>query len=371
MSNVNKFPQLHIFLGAGGVGKTTLSAAYALALAQEGNKVGLLSIDPAKRLQSALQTELSDEGARIKLPDDKGFLLASMLQMDHALRRWVQEQNLSEVKKQRLFENPYFQALSDKLASSVDTLAAIRIAEWVEQYPDLDHLVIDTAPGIHAVDFITKPEKLSLFLDSKLVDWLKSSTEDSQPKKRSFFNQLLKSGARKILDGLSVIGGQNFIVNFGDFLILLDDILIQAMKRLNYSRQWIFHESTKIILVCSVRDDASHVARQLAQVLSKFALTPDLSIINKVLPDEIIQSKELDFLLATSYEKNSLEDVLSNYISSYARTQAKVLCDLQMFSKNVIKIPNSENLDKDYVLRIDDLISLGQKIKSLQKVKKT
>lgn len=41
-------PKLYIFLGAGGVGKTTLSASFAISLAHEGRNVGLLSIDPAK-----------------------------------------------------------------------------------------------------------------------------------------------------------------------------------------------------------------------------------------------------------------------------------------------------------------------------------
>lgn len=52
--------RLHVFVGGGGVGKTTLSAGYALALAQSGKRVGLLGIDPAKRLQSALGLSLPD-----------------------------------------------------------------------------------------------------------------------------------------------------------------------------------------------------------------------------------------------------------------------------------------------------------------------
>ena len=47
------YPNLYVFLGAGGVGKTTLSASYALSCANSGRKVILLSIDPAQRLRSA------------------------------------------------------------------------------------------------------------------------------------------------------------------------------------------------------------------------------------------------------------------------------------------------------------------------------
>ncbi len=46
-----------ICAGPGGVGKTTTSAAIALGLARRGQKVAVLTIDPAKRLANALGME--------------------------------------------------------------------------------------------------------------------------------------------------------------------------------------------------------------------------------------------------------------------------------------------------------------------------
>jgi anion-transporting ArsA/GET3 family ATPase len=55
-----------ICVGAGGVGKTTTSAALALGLAARGQKIAVVTIDPAKRLASALGLrELSGEPRRI------------------------------------------------------------------------------------------------------------------------------------------------------------------------------------------------------------------------------------------------------------------------------------------------------------------
>ena len=54
-----------ICLGAGGVGKTTTSAALALGLAARGQKVAVITIDPARRLAAALGIEeLLRRGAR-------------------------------------------------------------------------------------------------------------------------------------------------------------------------------------------------------------------------------------------------------------------------------------------------------------------
>ncbi len=56
-----------VCVGAGGVGKTTISAALALGLAMRGKKVVVVSIDPAKRLAGALGLrELPGEPHRIE-----------------------------------------------------------------------------------------------------------------------------------------------------------------------------------------------------------------------------------------------------------------------------------------------------------------
>jgi anion-transporting ArsA/GET3 family ATPase len=56
-----------VCVGAGGVGKTTTSAALALGLALRGQKVAVVTIDPARRLASALGlTELPSEPTRIE-----------------------------------------------------------------------------------------------------------------------------------------------------------------------------------------------------------------------------------------------------------------------------------------------------------------
>ena len=357
------FPRLHIFLGAGGVGKTTLSASFALSLANSGKKVGLLSIDPAKRLQSALGVDnLSEMGTQIPLKDGKGELRAAVLHIGESLTRWVEEKGMAQEKQEKLFQNPYFGALSSKMASALDTLAAIRVAEWVEQYPDVEDLVIDTAPGIHAIDFIAKPEKVSSFLDSKIIDWIKWFVGGAH-EKPSFVAWAFKSGARKVLEGLALVGGRSFIINFAEFLTMLDEVFITALDRLKYTQKWLKHPSTNIILVSSIREDAVAVAKEIGRVLNNMGANPSFAIINRSFPVNLKEEKELKEFMEQNTFINSNEELFVNYLSSYHLTQQKVRQQLSGFSLSVIEIPVFASLDVEQELRLSDLSALGDIIR--------
>src|SRR4051812_46357459 len=58
--------RIAICAGAGGVGKTTTSAAIAMGMAAQGLKVAVLTIDPAKRLANSLGLpELGNEERQV------------------------------------------------------------------------------------------------------------------------------------------------------------------------------------------------------------------------------------------------------------------------------------------------------------------
>jgi arsenite-transporting ATPase len=62
---LNNPPKNLFFTGKGGVGKTTSSAATAIALADNGKRVLLVSTDPASNLDEVLGLALSSEPAQV------------------------------------------------------------------------------------------------------------------------------------------------------------------------------------------------------------------------------------------------------------------------------------------------------------------
>lgn len=324
--------RLHVLLGAGGVGKTTLAAGYALSLAGAGRTVGLLGIDPARRLQTALGLSLDDEPRRVP---DAGALFAAMLAPSQCLPRWAAAEGPA------LARNAFFAALAERLATANDVFAAIRMVEWIERQPELDDLVVDTAPGLNALEFLRRPEALSAFLEGPLVGWLRHL---ARTREQGFVG-------RRVTSALSRIAGTSFLFELADFVALAERMLETMMARLSRARAWIASADTELVLVAAVREDAAHVARAISSALRALSLAPSAVVINRALDPAL--SRELDAL-----DPNAPVARLSRVELS---RQARVLAELAPFSP--ILLPAVAGLEGDD--RRAALRELGDRLRQL------
>lgn len=160
--------------GAGGVGKTTTSAALAVALARSGKRTLVVTTDPARRLADALGVRLGNQvqqvsldGAAIPLfalmpdPAASGDAFASLLFVDDA------------VGKERLAANPIYQTLCDSTAGMHEVVAFTLLAGALLE-AKYDAVVVDTAPSRNALDFLSYPRRLASFMDGRALGWLAS-----------------------------------------------------------------------------------------------------------------------------------------------------------------------------------------------------
>ncbi len=165
-----------VCVGAGGVGKTTTSAALALGLAIEGQKVAVVTIDPAKRLASALGLqELSGEPTLI---DPKAFaaagveiegeLWAMMLDAKRTFDDIVTRLAPDEQAREEILANPVYRELSTAVAGSHELSAIAKLYELYEEH-DFDVIVLDTPPSRNALDFLDAPNRLLGFLHGRAL----------------------------------------------------------------------------------------------------------------------------------------------------------------------------------------------------------
>jgi anion-transporting ArsA/GET3 family ATPase len=165
-----------ICLGAGGVGKTTTSAALAVGLAARGAKVAVVTIDPAARLAGALGLgELSGEPTPIDSSlftaqgvEMNGELWAMMLDAKRTFDDIITRLAPEERARQEILANPIYRELSSAVAGSQELSAIAKLYE-LRHERDFDVIVLDTPPSRNAIDFLEAPTRLLGFLEGRAL----------------------------------------------------------------------------------------------------------------------------------------------------------------------------------------------------------
>ena len=160
---------LIIVCGSGGFGKTTTAAAIALELARLGGKTLVVTIDPAKRLADAMGLDhLSSVPAEVA--DSSGNLSAMMLDAKATFDHLIEKYAPSKTIRDAILKNRIYKHMSESLVGSQEYMAMEAVCELSEE-GDFKHIVLDTPPTHHALDFLASPQRLMNFLDEGVIDW--------------------------------------------------------------------------------------------------------------------------------------------------------------------------------------------------------
>lgn len=167
--------RLVLCLGCGGVGKTTIAAALAVAAAERGKRVVVLTVDPARRLKSALGLDAMDHRIH-RVPIGAGrFLDALMLDTKRMFDALVERFAASPEAAARIFQNRIYQEISSELAGSSEYMAMEKLHELAST-GEYDTIVLDTPPSAHVRDLLAAPNRLLSLLASRAVRILKAPT---------------------------------------------------------------------------------------------------------------------------------------------------------------------------------------------------
>ncbi len=155
-----------VYLGSGGVGKTTVAAASAVAAARDGARVVVLTIDPARRLAETLDLDGAGDEARLVTGPWPGELWAAQLQPTATLAE-VLRRHGRPGQAERILANPTFQAITHATPGISEYMAVERLHQ-LHTDPRFDLVVLDTPPSRHAIEFLDSPERLCRFIDNRL-----------------------------------------------------------------------------------------------------------------------------------------------------------------------------------------------------------
>jgi anion-transporting ArsA/GET3 family ATPase len=352
-----------ICVGAGGVGKTTTSAALALGLAARGQKVAVVTIDPAERLASALGLEeLSGEPRRIDAAlldeheiDCAGELWAMMLDSKRTFDEIVTRLAPGERELEEILANPIYRELSTAVSGSQELSAMAKLYELRHEH-DFDVIVLDTPPSRNAIDFLETPSRLLGFLEGRALKVFLTPG--------GLAARVFGRSTGIVFAIFARVTGVDMLSDLSTFFRSLSGILDGFGERTRGVAELLRDEQTTFLLVTSPEPEPAREIEYLAERLSRREMASGALIVNRVHFDGLgehsleqaaeLLEPELGSRLATRVAANLADfDVL-------ARRDRETVARLsrELHEPNPILVPH---LDED----VFDLAGLARLAESL------
>jgi anion-transporting ArsA/GET3 family ATPase len=352
--------EICICAGSGGVGKTTSAAAIAAGMAARGQKVCVLTIDPAKRLADSLGLqELGNEARRVdpKLFEAqgiemKGELWAMMLDAKATFDELIARQAPDEASRDRVLGNRIYQQISSALAGSQEYMAMEKLFE-LHTEGSFDLLVLDTPPTRNALDFLDAPRRLTQFIEGRSLRVFMRPT--------GLAARVAGRGASVALAVFKRIVGFDLLADLAEFFNAFSGMVDGFQERAKRVNGLLADRRTCFLVVCGPQgepvDEAVYFHRKLVEAKLPFGGV----IVNKVhYPAERLRGDGAD-LEAELAAKLGDEELARRVAENFADYQALAERDArnidrlagELRTKGVIRVPH---LDED----VHDLAGLAE-----------
>src|SRR5690242_19759385 len=257
--------KIRIFVGAGGVGKTSVTAASALGAALRQGKNLVLTIDPAQRLRTALHLN-ADLAAPEKIALDayapKGELWAALLDIRASLDRMVRH-DTPAAQAESVLSNPIYQLLASSIGGMQELMAIERIHQAMED--GFESIFLDTAPSRHALEFLDKP---GFFVDLVTSPMVQLVGRSYKWWKGSLLEKLSRKAVEIYAQVENLIGvqlTQDVLTFFAAFQNTAEKYAARARKTLDLLRNPEVTRFTIVSVPFQARKDAEYFCSELAQ----------------------------------------------------------------------------------------------------------
>jgi anion-transporting ArsA/GET3 family ATPase len=275
-----------ICCGSGGVGKTTVSAALGMAIAAaEDKRVLVLTVDPARRLATALG--IKGIGAEpVRIPKARlrragitvsGDLEAAMLDMKQAWDRMIERYSPDRATAQRILRNPLYQRITDSFVGSHE-YAAIEALYELHDAGEYDCIVIDTPPSRNALDFLEAPSRLTDFVGSRLLSLLSGG-----PSRFGF--RAMNYAAAPFLRLADRLLGAEVLAEVSDFVRQLQLLYDGIQGRARSVYRLLRSPQTGFVVVTTLEQGPFSEAEFFCTKLREFKMPLRAMVVNRVLPD--------------------------------------------------------------------------------------
>ncbi len=345
--------EIIVVAGAGGVGKTTVSAALGLAAAErvEGDTL-VLTIDPARRLATALGVDI-DGNDPVQV---RGGLHAAMLDPGPAWDDLVAAVTTAEA-AERVHANPVYRRIADTFVHGNDYAAL----GWLADAIDDDRwglIIVDTPPSQNALDFFDAPARVESFFTSPLLGWLTGTGGGSVVGTAA--SKTFATFADRLL-------GAEFFGDIVEFFQLMQPVVPGMVDRTAAVADRLAADSSAFVAVTAATNEVLDRMQTLSAELGERELRFDGVVVNGVEPDVFADAKVIDVAQritgqsSTSSPFNATHTALlapgADYVAeraTVARAQRALIDDIP--AQRVVTVPRL----LDAPTTVDALEELGR-----------
>ncbi len=267
--------------GSGGVGKTTTAAALAVRAAERGRRTVVLTIDPARRLAEALGlSTLSNEPKQV--PEvgagGRGELHAMMLDMRRTFDEMVYQHSTPD-RAEKIVANPFYQTISSSFSGTQEYMAMEKLGQLAAT-GTWDLIVVDTPPSRSALDFLDAPQRMSSFLDGKMIRLLSAPARAGGKGLR----RLVGVGFGLFAKAVGTIIGGQMLADASAFVQAFDTMFGGFRERATMTYELLRSPGTAFVVIAAPEPDALREAAYFVDRLAGEQMPLAGLILNRVHP---------------------------------------------------------------------------------------
>ncbi|MBM3729511.1 MAG: ArsA family ATPase [Actinobacteria bacterium] len=263
-----------VVTGAGGVGKSTFAAALAArSAASVGVRVLLITVDPARRLASAMGVVA--QGNEVVTVADGGApfsvsMLDTRLGWDALIRRVAPNASVAD----RVLSNGLYRNITGRFVNSHDYIAVERLWE-VTRSGLYDLVIVDTPPSRSALSVIDAAERMREFFASRLLRWLTLPAS----------NRLIAVTSRPFFAVADRVLGSRFLSDVSEFFALFRLMEPTFTTHAREVEELLRDESTRFLVVTTAEPAPAAEAEFLAGELVRRGLHLSEVVVNRMIDD--------------------------------------------------------------------------------------